>query len=362
MHVVRWFLGVVLVVGSPFDPTPLPRSGPYFDGWFTRIIDATANRSFSFILGSYQAEGATAYTQTWAVAIVSHANGTVETENVFPDEGSVHITRHGGLRGAPAHFEVSSSLGTLTVQNSTSQLKLSFPSGLSFSAELHGRVPWNPTCPDSCGPEGWARHLPAPLLPTTYYVHSLASEAVYTLNGVQGRGFAHQEGNAGARFPVGWIWVQGVTADGKSQVVLTGGEFTIAGITVRQFILGYRSRDVQWDFRNIDLDHIDVDVNSCNTSIGLSAHSALGERKVDMFVSAPRDTFSEPLYFPTPTGFSNDPGCVESYRAKATIEVQEKFHGFKELAEMEQVALEFGGNYRCSAEVETTTPEVAFFA
>ena len=36
-------------------------------------------------------------------------------------------------------------------------------------------------------------------------------------------------------------WVEGISSDGSSQLLLTGGAFTLAELTARQFLLAYRS-------------------------------------------------------------------------------------------------------------------------
>jgi len=293
------------------------------------------------------------YSSSWAAAIVSHPNGSSYTEQAFPDQASVKITDRGQpiTKDLPdkqvAVFEVASALGHLNVNDTTARLNFTFPSGLRIAANLSARVPWDSSCPENCGPEGWAGHLPSVLLPTHYFVQTVASKAEYTLNDVAGAGFAHQEANYGGFFPDAWTWVQGMSADGKTQLVLTGGAFTIAGVTIRQFILAYRSPKFHWDFRNINLDRISATVDGCKSTVHLSAKTPLGHRHLELSVSASNDTFSEPLYFPTPTGWSNSPGSVESYKATASIKLFESSGRLVEAAEISQTALEFGGTYRC---------------
>lgn len=343
----------VAAVCSPFEPYPVHKDGPWFEGWFTRITDPESNQSVAVILASYQKKGSSDFSSSWAAAIVSYANGSVYTEQVFPEQATVQITDRGSPisnkfpEKQPAVFEVSSEFGTLAVNDTRAQLRFVFPSGLRITASLSARVPWDAGFPETRGPEGWAGKLPSALLPTHYFVQTVASQATYSLNGVEGAGFAHQEANYGGFFPDAWTWVQGMTPDGKTQLVLTGGAFTIAGVTTRQFILAYRSRSFQWNFRSIDVDRISASVDACQNKLQLTAKTPLGHRHLELTVSAPADTFSDPLFFPTPNGWSNDPGSVESYMATASITLFDRSGNQLETVSIPQTALEFGGAYRC---------------
>lgn len=355
-----------VVAASPFDPHPLPGHGPWFEGWFTRIVDPAKNISVVVIAGSYEPQNASVLTTTWVGAIVSRPDGTVTTEQVFPGQESVRITKAGQpvvkppAHGEPAEFEWTSSIGSIAVTpDGSSTLSFRMPSGLAIDATMTGRVPWDPSCPEDCGPEGWVGKLPSGLLPTNYFVQTLASKVTYTVGGISGEGFAHQETNFGARFPTAWTWMQGVSSDGKTQLLLTGGAFTVAGVTIEQFLLGYRSPHRQWDFRGIDLDPIDVKMDGCAGTLKLSARALTGGRRVEVEAAAPAGSFCEPLFFPTATGWSNKPGSVESYTSTATIRL---FEGSSkepvEEVELRQVALEFGGTYMCKPSAAEAAAQV----
>ena len=153
--------------------------------------------------------------------------------------------------------------------------------------------------------------------------------------------------NYGDFFPDAWTWVQGMSGDGATQLVLTGGAFTIAGVTTRQFILAYRSEGFQWDFRSINLDRISSVVNACQSNLRLTAKTLIGHKHLELKVSAANNTFSDPLYFPTASGWSNNPGSVESYRAIAYVKLFDRRGELLEETVIYQTALEFGGSYRC---------------
>ncbi|CAK9068696.1 Probable tocopherol O-methyltransferase [Durusdinium trenchii] len=190
-----------------------------------------------------------------------------------------------------------------------------FPSGRRFTAWLEDVAPW--------APEGWIGRLPDAVMPTHYFVRSLRSSSKYQLDMKTGKGFGHQEMNYGRRFPQAFVWVQGTADGGRSQLLLTGGRFTISGITSQHYILTYRSRERSWDFRSIDLHRFRSEVDGCNGTLLLTALS--GHRRLELRVSAPAESasvgsgFSEQIYVPTTDGFSREPGSSESHTALAVV-------------------------------------------
>ena len=183
------------------------------------------------------------------------------------------------------------------------------------------------THPDTSGPEGY---LPDQLLPTHYWIQSLGSHCDYTISGINdkvtadskllgrdndvmdeglgvvaGSGFAHFEANWGSTFPSGWIWAEGI-ADNQTQFTLTGGNFTIAGVTSHQWIVSVRTPAGDFDFRTIDLDSFGQPHIDCENSIfainasGLHHYtinntSRLGAVTLRLQLEAPFDSFSAPL-------------------------------------------------------------------
>lgn len=313
----------------------------------------TKNRSIALICGSLQNKGSKTFNSSWVALLATTPEGQMYTEQVFPDQESIIITDNGQpvtrdpKMNVPASFEWKSSMGVLRFNRNVSSINFTFPSGLVFRMTSETRVPWDASCPDSCGPEGWIGIVPK-ALPTHYFIQSLASDAHYEFNGSKGDGFAHQETNFGSRFPVAWVWIQGISQDGKNQLVVTGGDFTIAGLTIRQFLIGLRTEERQWNFRAIDLDKITGNAEACNNYFELHATSRDGSRRIELKARAPSGTFSEPLYFPTVAGWSNTPGAEESYFATVEVRLYEGSDNVpvEELV-LASAALEFGGTFRC---------------
>lgn len=330
------------------------RRAPWFNGWCTRIVDHTTQRSITLILGTFQAAFSQHLTEAYAAVLVASHNSSLHVEQVFHDPSRVVIAQNGiSLAKLPANgrnFTWTSPIGELQVDGSTSKLGFAFP-GLRLTASLTGRVPWDSSRPNA-GPEGWVGSLPGPLLPTHYFVRTLSSQASYSVDGQSGRGIAHQEANSGMRFPVAFVWAQAVADEGLS-LLLTGGKFTVAGITTLQYIIAYRSQKKHWNFRSIDLDKIVAVADACSGSISLSASSRAGNRHLEIEISAPVQSFSEGIYIPTESGFSNEPGSVESHTATAVVRActdTQCDELSSESTSFTQVALEFGGQYVCKSD------------
>ena len=359
---------------SPFAPHPLPgvhSASAFFEGWFTRVVSHGDSLSFSVILGSFRPAYGAALTEVWACLLLDR-DGAVTTTQTFLDAGSLRLTAHGRnvtaepTLGTPADFAWEhEDSGTLVVDGDVARLDFRFPQpqgSILVQVQLAHRVPWDRAAPDSAGPEGWLTGADG-LLPTHYYVQTLASQASFKLTqltesgraigaGISGRGFAHQEANWGGTFPTAWVWAEGVTADGTAQLVLTAGEFDVAGITAQQAIVAVRTAGTSLTLRSIDLDVILTERRPCEPvpSLVIEGVSRNSTRRLAIVLTAPQQSFSQPLEAPAHSGFSSTPGSVESYSATARVELfkrqskdeaWEREHAFA----LQQGALEFGGQY-----------------
>ncbi|CAM9395735.1 unnamed protein product [Scytosiphon promiscuus] len=350
----------------------------------------------------------------------AHENSTERTHtfHAFPPADTVTITRRGepvdsvpNLQDDPNFTWEADGIGSFMVDGDTGRLSFQLPE-LSVAASFRHRKPWSEDHPNSAGPEGWLQRTG--LLPLHYFVHSMGSEAGYSLKAtdapraVVGRGSIHMEANYGESFPAGWVWAQGSSAteglcgnvfrDGEmtggsrestedksreqnavkdkshdlhsgvgcagggstvpARFVLTGGRFVIGPITTTSFVVAFRSERYDWNFRTTDLDSIVVTASRKKNRLTLVAKSWGDSRvlKADIHV---KGSFGSAIYVPTPEGFSNTPGCVESYAATARFRLYtkgDKVEGdglTRPLVLREEVeikaslaALEFGGEYQ----------------
>lgn len=347
-----------LAMASPFDPHRAPRlsSRSFFDGWFTRVVDHTKGLSFAVIFGSFQPAHSSMYNNSWVALLYSAAGSTaMVTEQHFLDQADVQITsRSSSSLGAVSSFIWESSLGSLAVNDSSANLTFNFKA-LGLRAQLSHRVPWSSAAPNSAGPEGWPAGLPVDLLPCNYYVHTLASQVKYTLDftegqeSLEGSGFGHMETNYGKSFPSAWIWAEGISPSGQEQLLLS----SIKLPPVKLGFLGYRSRKFAWDFRSLDLDSFQIRFDSKAGWIRLVARRVLPEQELFINMTAAPRSFSEPIYVPTRNGWSNNPGSVESYIARASVVAYQGGSKIEDL-EIPLAALEFGGNFRSNAQAVGT--------
>lgn len=277
------------------------------------------------------------------------------TEQHFFDQADVQITpRSSSNMGAVSSFIWESPLGSLAVNDSSANLRFHFKA-LELRAQLSDRVPWSNVAPNSAGPEGWVADLPFDLLPCHYYVHTLASQVNYTLEftesqeSLDGAGFGHMETNYGKAFPSAWIWAEGISQSGQEQLLLSSAKIP----PVKVEFLAYRSRKFAWDFRSLDLDVFRIVFDSKAGWIRIVARRVFPDRELFINMTAAPGSFSDPLYIPTRNGWSNNPGSVESYIARASVAAYQD--GSKiEVLEIPLAALEFGGNFRSNAQAVGT--------
>lgn len=116
----------------------------------------------------------------------------------------------------------------------------------SLHAQTTTRVPWSS---DTDTPEGPLVHLPLPL---HWHVQSFASQCKFKMNisdydfppeDAAGDATVHQEKNWATAFPTAHMWLQG--RNGDKGICCAGGEI----LGVKAFLLGYRSSDLNFDFR-----------------------------------------------------------------------------------------------------------------
>mmetsp|Transcript_13705 Transcript_13705/g.44762 ORF Transcript_13705/g.44762 Transcript_13705/m.44762 type:complete len:384 (-) Transcript_13705:471-1622(-) len=381
MRIRLLVLSLPTVLGSPFDPHPLPDARAFFEGWYLRVTDHEQNRSFAVVLGSLQPQGWAGLKETWAALIVDGGGATtlsqrvgdssaILTEQIFPlgttvttGDQRLPVTRE-PVDGDPSSFDYTTGAGSFSVRDDTAELRMAFPSYM-VQVSTRRRVPWSLSHPDSDGPEGtlfpWARGA---LLPCHYFVHSLGSEATYRLTPtaldaatppLSGAGLAHMEANYGAAFPNSWIWTQGVAPGGRAQFVATALAVEVGSTElVDIFAVAFRSPTLNLTLRTPDLDIVKLQREPCAGRLTVEARNLLGGRRATLRISStsisgqPRG-FSAPLYTPTRHGFSTDPGCVESFTALATLSVKDAAGTVLSTEHFLLAALEFGGGWRCGA-------------
>jgi len=396
----RW-----LVTALPFEPQPLPRQRrmPFFEGWFVRLVDHRTLTSIAVVFGSLRlgessASGGKHAAATSAPEVVNPFDEHIVVVGYSSDTQGLHGTRTLYLSGSdvalvggdatdipgapqceadePRISWWSHAHGGLRSVGDDAILDLRLP-GLQLAANISSpRVPWDPSGPNRRGPEGWL--APTGLLPCHYFVHSFGSPATYRLwqpsptsqpqtttgrrrggarerDGweLSGQALTHMERNWGVTFPAGWVWAQAIAAGGACRLVLTGGLFAIGPLATQQYVVGLRAGALAWDFRTTDLDGVSEARAPCAGALHLNLTSRDGTRRLGLSLRAPPETFGERIPVPTVGGFSDVPGCRESYEAVATVVAAGRRSRRAAWAELgiwtvPLAVLEFGGSYQCA--------------
>jgi hypothetical protein len=359
---------------QPRSPPSWPKSKPFFEGWFIRVVDHVGKASFCVILGSFKHarqrgddavqlgndfSGFSSHYLGLSYHVAAAGKDEATTLHHFASPEDVSIaartpSRPGSCDPPDPDFSIEfKDAGSFQVSPEGGSLNFTVP-GLSVHADFNDRKPWSRGKPNSKGPEGW---LPGWLLPCHYFVHTLASPASYCLDAdglpdaLEGKGVLHAECNYGDVFPAGWCWAQGCNSGGTASFILTGGKFVIGPVVTSSWVLGYRSSQLDWNFRTTDFDRVVASANCDDGRLSLRCTSRCGRRLMTIDIQAPQGSFGEPIYCPTQVGWSNLPGCIESYTATARLRCFRRtgWRLRKKLVEDVQVplaALEFGGDFQ----------------
>ena len=349
MLLVFCVLCVEMGTASPFSPHVVKKA-PFFEGWFVRVVDHENEYSFATVVGFGSFEGneeESSKDQTWTALLRDDGENQVTLQNLEKSYRP-NITVNGGdpvtknpKRGSPSVWSWISNTITIRVNDSTAYVEANFDDvrhyffcftqshahththththQIRITANLSNREPWNPEKPNTAGPEGVFSLLP---LPCHYYVQSLGSNATYEVFDRskstivrRGTGLAHMEANYGSFFPTSWIWSQ--TISDNVRLLLTGGKFLIGPIVTDSYIIAFRDRERSWNFHTtLHTDVVNVNFDACAGTLSLVAHHrfSFSSSELRVNISADPTSFSDPLYFPQRSvGFTNKPGCVESY-------------------------------------------------
>ncbi|EKX49039.1 hypothetical protein GUITHDRAFT_136224 [Guillardia theta CCMP2712] len=258
--------------------------------------------------------------------------------------------------------------------------------------EIHSR-PSLTSRKNEAGPEGWLGRTP--LLPCRYFVQSLGSECSYTLRRrcggmgnssrvyhladvcVSGGGFAHVETNYGAAFPSGHEERKVLTGppqvigpENRVALLVTGGKFKIGGLTPLTWIVAFRVSNTSFNFRTTDLHQVKARFSCSKRTFSLEAFNPFSPLLLSRsrfhltalsagdFVQieandANMNQDEQNVWVPTLQGFTNKPGCSESFAATVRVRAWKGRHlqrrnedapDFDESLRL--AALEFGGEFQ----------------
>lgn len=354
------------VQASQYDPHLYPPTGPFFEGWYTRLTDTDNDRSFGVLFGRVlptNSQSPSTSTSTWDSSpttyiglVNSNGQGSpMVVVQAYPDEDDIEVTVHGGgpinkdpSLHAPSYFEyVVRPYGFYNVTPNSTVFNFTID-GVTFAGNFTRPLLWDST---GQGPEGWLTNLP--MVPIHWFVYSLGTPGSYTWNHagqvISGKAHAHQEKNWGQGFPAGWMWTQAYNRTANATFAGTFGVVSLFNPVIRgpAHLFGYRNlaRNLSLDFRP-DNSFTTQDRRPCEGKATVNIHSPL--HTVELTMNAPVETFQKCLRGPVETGFQYN--LVETY--VATIRVVIKKLGIWGYSVIEDqifngAAYEFGREYLC---------------
>ncbi|KAL6062670.1 Tocopherol cyclase [Balamuthia mandrillaris] len=395
----EWTAEATAAKRNNYDPHAPPSVGPWFEGWYTRVVDREGKYSFGIMAGSFCGSGVScnydanlpgymaliqqvipsnsssspskAATEDQAVlfafkqrllegkAFASYnTNATaMEVWELFPNATSITIKKGEPVDvnpdfSSPPDFEWKilggeGEDGAGCFFRNDAVYYVSKSQGVKFSAKFKNPLYWEKNKPGE-GPEGNAIYLP---LQQHWFVYSLGSDAVWQFLqqnssvSLSGSGWAHQEKNWGVSFPKAWIWSEGMAENNTRHFAVTGGNVPVIGpIAVTAWLVGYRSPRINWSFRpqNV-LTSFTPGIDACSGSFNMTVQTPVTKRLV-FTMKAPVKTYT-PLSVPSLQGWVPD-GCVETYVAETVVEAYENGY-LVDWTVFRNSALEFGGEYMC---------------
>ncbi len=352
---------------SLYDPHVPPQGNvSFFEGWYTRIIAADGNSSFSVLFGLTHPSSGTGDTNPRALITIVHQDTSspatsMQAFTAFPAASSVTITHRDvpvttnpdfkeppNFRWEAKEFGYQETRGSVTTINFTIH-------GASLHAETNSITPW--TLGNSgLGPSGLLDMLPLPL---HWFVLSLSSSvASYTfangerkISGFGGR--AHMEKNWGGAFPDKWLWAEALGSDCVA-FAFSGGDLELWGSALSMntsHLAGYRNanKHISWNFSPVN-SLMNFAVDACSGDLSFNLRHKFLPRSIIVSASAPAASLRTCLWSPAPRGFV--PMSTETFLATIDITLLSHRFGRKEVVDhvvMRNSALEFGGAYRCFA-------------
>ena len=340
---------------SPMDPH-FKAKGPWFEGWYTHVIDETQQRDYAVVVGSFVRQGAdfAGSPREGYAALVTHdqKTGATATYEAFPATTTLTVAGGPILRdpsdGTAADFKwEAAGLGAMTQDHAD----LTFPGGVAFHATFGPPAPINPALP-WVGPEGAAAHLP--FIWSHWFIYSIASKVDYSVQtagaSTTGQGVAHLEKNYGSSFPTAWMWIHALQDGGKSRLSLAGGPAPVDVLHPEVWTVAFATTSLNWLFlpgiKDLTVQRV---MDPCAGTMQMTLWNP--QRRIKVQGSTDPTTFV-PIASPSLDGWVRA-GVHESYNAHFQVDAYDlDLFGHETLRQhvvFDHGVLEFGGTFRCPA-------------
>jgi hypothetical protein len=338
---------------SPMDPH-FHENGPWFEGWYTRIVDHAGQRDFAVIVGSFVRQGVKFSDSPLegyvALVIHDHKTGKTETVEGFPERTELQasgepVTKNPDDKSNANFRWQADSFGSMTQDS----IDLKFPSGEVFKAQFSSTRPIFPDQP-WVGPEGLAAKLP--FIWSHWFIYSLASDTNYQFSKgstqITGRAVSHMEKNYGSGFPNSWIWLHAISENGANRLSLAGGPAPVSLIQPEVWSAIFKTEKIDWVFlpgiKNLTVTR---DIKPCDGEFQITILNPL--KKLEIRAKGLRSDFVG-IATASPQGWVKA-GAHENYNAHIEIDAYElNLLGQQTLVQhvsADNSVLEFGGTHRC---------------
>lgn len=348
----------------PLNKQRISYRGPFFQGWLIRTIDPSRNISSIFIVGSFSPPKSKQYKEHYIFCAIEK-DGETFVQQEFPDPADVTVRNLNPAAKRKNSLNIlweSKRHGYFHFTDDECSVNFHFPN-FNISLSAKERIPWagNRLGSKFSGPEGWLEYTH--LLPCHYFIYSVGSQTTYNysidttphfashntsrnMTLISGHGYSHIEGNHGTFFPRGWVWSQGIGDENQCSFSLVIGEFCIGGLTPMNTCLYLRRKNGKVSvIRSIDSDEVHYILNGKEKKIEIKAVSRLKGISLNITIEALDRSPFHHVYVPTARGFSNQPGCQETYTALAKLDFYDRVHDIRESYSIPLTALEFGGSF-----------------
>ena len=150
--IICWLLSPNYTLQSQYDPHVYPASGPFFEGWYTRITDISSGQSFGVLFGEVlRNKNDSSVPTTYIGLIRSDGTNPMVAAEVFPDPVHIHVTvgedgqkvsKDPKLKGTPDFQWSAKNYGFFRVTEKNTNFDFTVD-GIHFTGSFGAPVLWD---------------------------------------------------------------------------------------------------------------------------------------------------------------------------------------------------------------------------
>ena len=327
------------------NPHQMPSQGPFFEGWYHRVVDRKNGLSIAAIATAYKPlNGTCKDLLTEKNPLHAYIGIFISQEGQRPrlielkDTPASLITTDEGYQieipgiGFVSHENLELAIGDQKIQmNWKASQRNAWPASYLTGLET---------------PEDFAAMLK--LFPLHWHVHDIGSSANYHLQipdqEIKSDGDFHHEKNWGQLFPNHWYWLDAMDSQQGVFISGAGGSVDAGPLPARAFLLAIKTPEAEINFTPTHLGALyKIKTNNCN-QFRISGFQNGYKFIID---ASAEDSQFEKLSVPTKGGYL--PGATETLQAKLRLRIwrlgPRSFLGLEKPIsdyQLDHVGLEFG--------------------